>query len=46
MKINNNLTTIIVVVIAIVGVYFITRSDIFQMQYYENTHADNAGSQF
>ena len=45
MKLDKNYTTIIIVIIAIVGVYFITRSDIFQMEYYSNPH-ENPGSQF
>ena len=43
---NKNATTIIIIAIAAIALYFISRSDIFQMQYYENTHAGNAGSQF
>lgn len=43
---NKNTTTIIVIAIAAITLYFITRSDIFQMEYYTNTHSENAGSQF
>ena len=43
---NKNTTTIIIIAIAVIALYFITRSDIFQMQYYDNEHAANAGSQF
>ena len=45
MKIGSNITTIAVIAIAVVAIYFITRTDIFQMQYYDNPHL-NAGSQF
>lgn len=31
---------------ALVTIYFITKSDIFQMEYYKNEHSKNAGSQF
>ena len=43
---NKNTTTIIIIAIAVIALYFITRSDIFQMQYYDNEHAASAGSQF
>lgn len=43
---NRNTTTIVIIAIAVIALYFITRSDIFQMQYYDNEHAANAGSQF
>ena len=43
MKLKENYTTIIIVIIAVVGVYFITRSDIFQMRYYQNPHDDPGG---
>ena len=43
---NRNTTTIVIIAIAVIALYFITRSDIFQMQYYDNQHSANAGSQF
>ena len=43
---NRNTTTIVIIAIAVIALFFITRSDIFQMQYYDNEHAANAGSQF
>ena len=46
MKLTNNSTTIIVVAMALITIYFITRSDIFQMEYYKNLHANDAGSKF
>ena len=46
MKLTSNSTTIIVVAMALVTIYFITKSDIFQMEYYKNIHAENPGNKF
>ena len=43
---NKNTTTILIIAIAAIALYFITRTDIFQMEYYQNTHAEDAGSQY
>ena len=31
---------------ALVTIYFITKSDVFQMEYYKNEHSTNAGNKF
>tara|TARA_R100000655_G_scaffold22905_4_gene46285 strand:+ start:633 stop:773 length:141 start_codon:yes stop_codon:yes gene_type:complete len=46
MKINKNLSTIIIVAVAIVVVYMITRSDVFQMEYYQTPNASTAGQMY
>lgn len=43
---NRNTTTILIIAIGVIALYFITRSEIFQMNYYQNEHAATAGSQF
>lgn len=46
MKLNKNIVTLLIIIVAVVAIYVITRSDIFQMKYYENVHAGSAGQQF
>jgi len=43
---NKNTTTIIVIAIAAITIYFITRSNIFQMDYYNTINSETAGDQF